>query len=116
MRQVDKVERFKRTEQPLDSLHAKYSARTKATVVGDKEWGHLQIDAVSLYLLMLAQMVASGWLIFYPKNDYNIKWVGTKHRRKGNLATRRKVIQLNLGHQGNRLPVLPRGTHGNVWH
>ena len=28
--------------------------------MGDEEWGHLQIDAVSLYLLFLAQMTASG--------------------------------------------------------
>jgi phosphorylase kinase alpha/beta subunit len=29
-------------------------------VVGDSEWGHLQIDAISLFLLILAQMTASG--------------------------------------------------------
>ena len=29
-------------------------------MVGDYEWGHLQIDATSLFLLMLAQMTASG--------------------------------------------------------
>ena len=29
-------------------------------VVGDTEWGHLQIDAISLYLLVLSQMIASG--------------------------------------------------------
>ena len=30
------------------------------TVVGDAGWGHLQIDATSLYLLTLAQMTTSG--------------------------------------------------------
>jgi phosphorylase kinase alpha/beta subunit len=29
-------------------------------VVGDHQWGHLQIDAISLYLLTMAQMTASG--------------------------------------------------------
>ena len=29
-------------------------------MVGDTEWGHLQIDAISLYLLILSQMIASG--------------------------------------------------------
>uniref|UniRef100_A0A667ZLG9 Phosphorylase b kinase regulatory subunit n=1 Tax=Myripristis murdjan TaxID=586833 RepID=A0A667ZLG9_9TELE len=29
-------------------------------VVGDAEWGHLQVDATSLFLLFLAQMTASG--------------------------------------------------------
>ncbi|KAH7731141.1 phosphorylase B kinase alpha regulatory chain [Aphelenchoides avenae] len=60
MRQVDKVERFKRNQRSRDSLHAKYSVHTKRPVVGDGDWGHLQIDAVSLYLLVLAQMTASG--------------------------------------------------------
>ena len=30
------------------------------TVVDDTGWGHLQIDATSLYLLTLAQMTTSG--------------------------------------------------------
>ena len=46
---------------PEDSLHAKYCAHTGMPVVGDGEWGHLQIDATSLFLLTLAQMTASGW-------------------------------------------------------
>lgn len=60
MQQKSKVERFKSTQSPSDSLHAKYSSSTGQTVVGDYEWGHLQIDSVSLYLLTLAQMTASG--------------------------------------------------------
>lgn len=60
MQQKDKVEKFKSTQNPLDSLHAKYSSSTGQAVVRDDEWGHLQIDAVSLYLLILAQMTASG--------------------------------------------------------
>lgn len=60
VQQKDKVEQFKVSQNPLHSLHAKYSSSTGQTVVGDSEWGHLQIDAVSLYLLILAQMTASG--------------------------------------------------------
>ena len=33
---------------------------TGETVVSDHDWGHLQIDATSLYLVVLAQMTASG--------------------------------------------------------
>lgn len=58
--QVDKVEAFKYTQSTRDCLHAKYNTSTCATVVGDDQWGHLQLDATSLYLLMLAQMTASG--------------------------------------------------------
>ena len=41
-------------------------------VVGDEEWGHLQIDAVSLYLLTLAQMTASGLQIIYTLDEVNV--------------------------------------------
>ncbi|XP_008550075.1 probable phosphorylase b kinase regulatory subunit alpha isoform X2 [Microplitis demolitor] len=69
MQQKDKVEKFKITQNPLDALHAKYSASTGQTVVGDNEWGHLQIDAVSLYLLILAQMTASGLQIVFNLDE-----------------------------------------------
>ena len=60
MRQADKVETFKHTLQPLDALHAKYDTATGLPVVADDAWGHLQIDATSLFLLMMTQMTASG--------------------------------------------------------
>lgn len=61
MMQVNKLEKFKYGQNKTDSLHAKYCSKTGKTVVGDNQWGHLQIDATSLYLLMLSQMTASGW-------------------------------------------------------
>lgn len=60
--QLDKVEKFKYSKTTMDCLHAKYNTHTCATVVGDAEWGHLQMDATSLFLLFLAQMTASGKL------------------------------------------------------
>ena len=63
MKQMEKVEKFKFTNSPKDCLHAKYSVDTGKTVVGDQEWGHLQLDATSLYLLTLAEMTASGLCI-----------------------------------------------------
>jgi phosphorylase kinase alpha/beta subunit len=30
------------------------------TAVADNEWGHLQLDATSLYLLVLGEMISSG--------------------------------------------------------
>lgn len=69
MRQADKVERFKKSQHPLDALHAKYDTTTGDTVVGDHEWGHLQLDATSIYLLMLAQMTASGLQIIYTLDE-----------------------------------------------
>ncbi|CAH2979538.1 unnamed protein product [Chilo suppressalis] len=69
MQQKDKVEKFKTSQNPLDSLHAKYSSSTGRTVVKDNEWGHLQIDAISLYLLVLAQMTASGLQIVFSLDE-----------------------------------------------
>ncbi|XP_055522965.1 probable phosphorylase b kinase regulatory subunit alpha isoform X3 [Wyeomyia smithii] len=69
MNQKDKVERFKISQNPLDSLHAKYSSKNGQPVVGDGEWGHLQIDAISLYLLILAQMTASGLQIVFSLDE-----------------------------------------------
>uniref|UniRef100_A0A8D0HSB1 Phosphorylase b kinase regulatory subunit n=1 Tax=Sphenodon punctatus TaxID=8508 RepID=A0A8D0HSB1_SPHPU len=69
MRQVDKVEQFKHTQSTKDSLHAKYNSATCGTVVGDDQWGHLQVDATSLYLLFLAQMTASGLRIVFTLDE-----------------------------------------------
>ncbi|XP_026846592.1 probable phosphorylase b kinase regulatory subunit alpha isoform X4 [Drosophila persimilis] len=94
MNQKDKVEKFKMTQSPCDSLHAKYSSKNGLPVVGDNEWGHLQIDAVSLYLLILAQMTASGLqivftldevsfiqnLVFYIESAYSIPDYGIWER------------------------------------
>nr|NP_001285036.1 uncharacterized protein Dmel_CG7766, isoform I [Drosophila melanogaster]AHN59507.1 uncharacterized protein Dmel_CG7766, isoform I [Drosophila melanogaster] len=94
MNQKDKVEKFKMTQSPYDSLHAKYSSKNGLPVVDDNEWGHLQIDAVSLYLLILAQMTASGLqivfsldevsfiqnLVFYIESAYSIPDYGIWER------------------------------------
>ena len=69
MRQSDRVEAFKYSLNPIDALHAKYGTNTGLSVVGDDEWGHLQLDATSLYLLMLAQMTASGLQIIYTLDE-----------------------------------------------
>lgn len=71
MRQAHKVEMFKQTQDPLDALHAKYDLKTGEVVVGDSEWGHLQLDATSLFLLMLAQMTASGLRIVFTIDEVN---------------------------------------------
>ncbi|KAJ3212966.1 hypothetical protein HDU67_003496 [Dinochytrium kinnereticum] len=71
MRQASKVEQFKNTQHIEHSLHAKYNTATGDTVVGDREWGHLQIDATSLFLLQLAQMTASGLRIIYTLDEVN---------------------------------------------
>jgi Phosphorylase kinase alpha/beta. len=85
MRQAHKVEKFKQTQHPLDALHAKYDLSTTNTVVSDDGWGHLQIDATSIYLLMLAQMTASGLQIIFTLDEVNfiqnlVYYIGRAYR------------------------------------
>ncbi|KAG9341654.1 hypothetical protein JZ751_018717 [Albula glossodonta] len=72
LEQLDKVEKFKYSKGAMDCLHAKYNTHTCATVVGDQDWGHLQVDATSLYLLFLAQMTASGLHIVYTQDEVDV--------------------------------------------
>ncbi|MDN4504008.1 glycoside hydrolase family 15 protein [Alteromonadaceae bacterium BrNp21-10] len=69
MNQSAKVEAFKKTRNPLDSLHAKYDTASGNNVVADDEWGHLQIDATSVFLLMMTQMIASGLRIIWTNEE-----------------------------------------------
>lgn len=69
MAQSAKVEQFKKTRNPHDALHAKYDTITGANVVGDLEWGHLQIDATSVFLLTMAQMISSGLDIIWTNEE-----------------------------------------------
>ncbi|KAG0410769.1 hypothetical protein HPB47_012118 [Ixodes persulcatus] len=69
MKQRDKLERFKETLSTHDCLHAKYSSLTGEPCVGDADWGHLQLDATSLYLLVLAQMTASGLQVVFNLDE-----------------------------------------------
>ena len=71
MRQSDRVEAFKNSLDPADAVHAKFGTQTGLAVVGDEEWGHLQLDAISLYLLMLAQMIGSGLRLIYSIDEVN---------------------------------------------
>ncbi|MFO7581505.1 glycoside hydrolase family 15 protein [Guyparkeria sp.] len=78
MRQSDRVERFKHSLAPIDALHAKYDTATGEAVVGDEEWGHLQLDATSLFVLMLVQMTLSGLRIIQSRDEVdfvqNLVW------------------------------------------
>lgn len=69
MKQKEKIEKFKESPSANDCLHAKYNSVTGDICVGDNEWGHLQIDATSLYLLVLAQMTASGIQIVFNLDE-----------------------------------------------
>ena len=69
MRQSGKVERFKSSLDPLDALHAKYDSCSGEPVVPDDGWGHLQLDATSLFLLQLAQLSAAGLAVIHNGHE-----------------------------------------------
>ena len=69
MRQAAKVERFKHSLDPLDALHAKYDSSSGDPVVADNAWGHLQLDATSLFLLQLAQLTRGGLPVVRSRDE-----------------------------------------------
>ena len=69
MRQASKVERFKYSLDPLDALHAKYNSANGDQVVADDGWGHLQLDATSLFLLQLAQLSRGGLAVVRNRHE-----------------------------------------------
>ncbi|XP_040427587.1 phosphorylase b kinase regulatory subunit beta isoform X4 [Cygnus olor] len=69
MRQADKVQQFKQDPKPSECLHSVFSAHTGDEVFSAKEYGHLQINAVSLFLLYLVEMISSGLQIIYNTDE-----------------------------------------------
>ncbi|NWI57666.1 KPBB kinase, partial [Calyptomena viridis] len=69
MRQADKVQKFKQDPKPSACLHSVFSAHTGDEVLSPREYGHLQINAVSLFLLYLVEMISSGLQIIYNTDE-----------------------------------------------
>ncbi|XP_036440372.1 phosphorylase b kinase regulatory subunit beta isoform X1 [Colossoma macropomum] len=69
MRQSDKVERFKQDPNPYTCLHSVFNVHTGDEVYLYDQYSHLQIDAVSLFLLYLVEMICSGLQIIYNTDE-----------------------------------------------
>ncbi|XP_039549380.1 phosphorylase b kinase regulatory subunit beta isoform X2 [Pimephales promelas] len=69
MRQSDKVEKFKQDPSPSTCLHSIFNVHTGDEVYQYEEYSHLQIDAVSLFLLYLVEMICSGLQIIYNTDE-----------------------------------------------
>uniref|UniRef100_A0AAR2K5M2 Phosphorylase b kinase regulatory subunit n=1 Tax=Pygocentrus nattereri TaxID=42514 RepID=A0AAR2K5M2_PYGNA len=69
MRQSDKVERFKQNPSPHTCLHSVFNVHTGDEVHSHDQYSHLQIDAVSLFLLYLVEMICSGLQIIYNTDE-----------------------------------------------
>ncbi|XP_053304909.1 phosphorylase b kinase regulatory subunit beta isoform X4 [Spea bombifrons] len=69
MRQADKIEQFKQDPSPQKCLHSIFHIDTGDEILSYEEYGHIQINAVSLFLLYLVQMISSGLQIIYNTDE-----------------------------------------------
>ncbi|KAG7483249.1 phosphorylase b kinase regulatory subunit beta isoform X3 [Solea senegalensis] len=69
MRQADKVEQFKQDPSPSKCLHSVFNVDSGDEVHTYSDYHHLQIDAVSLFLLYLVEMICSGLQIIYNTDE-----------------------------------------------
>ncbi|XP_067104696.1 phosphorylase b kinase regulatory subunit beta isoform X2 [Osmerus mordax] len=69
MRQADKVEQFKQDPSPSKCLHSVFNVHTGDEVHSYSDYSHLQIDAVSLFLLYMVEMICSGLQIIYNTDE-----------------------------------------------
>ncbi|KAL7978926.1 hypothetical protein Chor_013415 [Crotalus horridus] len=69
MRQADKVEQYKQDPKPSKCLHSIFNVHTGDEVFSHEDYGHLQINAVSLFLLYLVEMISSGLQIIYNTDE-----------------------------------------------
>ena len=59
--QLDKIEHFKDNFSPLDSIHAKFGCHTGLPVVGDHEWGHLQVRLFKEFCDSSGKYFSKSW-------------------------------------------------------
>uniref|UniRef100_A0A3Q4GBE0 Phosphorylase b kinase regulatory subunit n=1 Tax=Neolamprologus brichardi TaxID=32507 RepID=A0A3Q4GBE0_NEOBR len=69
MRQADKVEEFKQDPSPSKCLHSVFHVDTGDEVYLHGDYHHLQIDAVSLFLLYLVEMICSDLQIIFNTDE-----------------------------------------------
>ncbi len=70
MRQAHKLEKYKTDPSKENSLNCKFNIKTGEEIIEDN-YGHLQLDCVSLYLVTLAQMISSGLQIIFSIDEVN---------------------------------------------
>uniref|UniRef100_T1J0N1 Phosphorylase b kinase regulatory subunit n=1 Tax=Strigamia maritima TaxID=126957 RepID=T1J0N1_STRMM len=63
------IEGFKKNQVPDLALHSKFNLVTGEPILSCVDYGHLQIDIPSLYLIYLVQMISSGLQIIYSMDE-----------------------------------------------
>lgn len=67
MRQAHKLERYKSNQSTKDALPTKFDIIT-GDETNEPNYGHMQVDCISLYLVTLAQMITSGLQVIFLIN------------------------------------------------
>lgn len=105
MRQSESVELFKANQSPKHALHLKFDLHSG--LANDFEYPHLQLDVVSLYLIFLANFIASGLdiiycmdevtfiqnLVYYVERAYRTPDYGVWEPSEGATSQRRLISQ-----------------------
>ncbi|XP_015749558.1 PREDICTED: phosphorylase b kinase regulatory subunit beta-like [Acropora digitifera] len=114
----DYVEQFKKNQSSHNSLHVKFNVNTGDTVTSDYDWEHLQIDAVSLYLLTLVQMTASGLQIIYTNDEVdfvqNLVYYIERAYRTPDYGMWERGSKENVGHKELNARYSIHGTSSSV--
>uniref|UniRef100_A0A4D5RAB5 Phosphorylase b kinase regulatory subunit n=1 Tax=Scolopendra viridis TaxID=118503 RepID=A0A4D5RAB5_SCOVI len=71
LRQASRVQDFKKNQTPKNALHSIFHLVTGEPVFDCENYGHLQLDIPSLYLIYLVQMITSGLQIIYTMDEVN---------------------------------------------
>jgi len=73
MKQLSReVEGYHYLLSPPDALRARYKSRQIPAANGDEAWKQLQVDAIALFLLLLAQMTAAGLRIVLTLDEVDL--------------------------------------------
>ena len=71
MRQAEELEKFKKNQSEQFALHILFDMDTGFAIKDVKEYNHLQLDVVSLYLLFLGQSITSGLDIICSMHEFS---------------------------------------------
>ena len=63
------VQQFKQDPRPTTCLHSIFNVHTGDEILSYEEYGYLLINAMSLYLLYLVEMISSGLQIIYNTDE-----------------------------------------------
>ena len=68
--QCSKIARFIENPCPQNAIHAIYNSNNFSQAYGDEDYGHLQIDSISLFLIFLSYLFLSKTFIIQSYEEF----------------------------------------------